>query len=157
MKHILIGLALGVFASTAHGDPELARAFSGAAAELGEETRGAIEGRALPADYGDELARFSVNAARLARWIDDTGRPSDFGCIFRGMAEEAELQLAVIDATHGGETALRRLAALFHDAESVGLAASLSQPGERGRASGAGPDTCAANPAAALQYLTEQP
>lgn len=79
----------------------------------------------LPSDYTADLARFSVIAGRLAVWVDTSGGAKDFGCIYRGMAEEAEVQLDALEmaVTQAQATAaLTRLASLLDDAQSIAVA-----------------------------------
>lgn len=133
-------------------EADLAREWGAKAGMMYEDTAAGLQGAVLPARYEDDLARFAVTADRLGAWIDETGRPHDLGCIFRGMADEAELQLGALSVPASRSAALRRLATMFNDAENIGLAASYARPGEVSEEK-----SCRANPEAALQYLTEQP
>lgn len=157
MKPLCLALCVAFAVPAALADEaDLAREWGAKAGFLYEDTAAGLQSGALPPHYEDDLMRFAVTADRLGTWIDATGRPHDLGCIFRGMADEAELQLDQLQEPTAREGALRRLATLFNDAENIGLAASYAQPGAEGPEVGA-PMSCPANPGAALQYLTEQP
>lgn len=157
MKRLLTVLALIGFANGASASPDLARDWGLAASDLYVDTVHALEGGELPATYEDGLIRFSVTAARLSNWIEKTGGPSDLGCIFRGMSEEAETQLFGIasDTTKGA--ALRRLATLFFDAEKMALAAIQASATHDIHPRPQAPISCIGNPQSMAQYLTEQP
>lgn len=81
---------------------------------------------ASPIDIEDpfyfELEQFSVDALRLSRAIDSSGRPADLRCIFRGMSADAGQRL---DALNTSETAAdqarvyRAIAALMQDAVNI--------------------------------------
>ena len=154
VKLLYLALCLAFIAPGALADEtDLAREWGAKAGFLYEDTAAGLQGGALPPRYEDDLMRFAVTADRLGAWIDATGRPHDLGCIFRGMADEAELQLSQLQTPSTRTAALRRLATMFNDAENIGLAASYAQSGAETDA----PMSCPANPVAALQYLTEQP
>lgn len=157
LKPLGLALCLVLALPTARADEgDLARDWGAKAGLMYQDTVAGLQGTALPARYEDDLARFAVAADRLGAWIDATGRPHDLGCIFRGMADEAELQLGQLETPGARESALRRLTTLFYDAENLALAASYTDAGSDG-AEGSAPASCPANSAAALQYLTEQP
>ena len=136
MKRLFVSLAIiAALPVTAAASPELAGDWGIKAADLHEETSGLIAAidrtgdTAITEDYEIEIARFATAATRLGRWIDGNDGPSDLGCIFRGMAEEGEVQLdALFEAESAGETrdSLVRLAAMFSDAEVIAVAASQS-------------------------------
>jgi hypothetical protein len=107
----------------------------------------------LTATYIDELSVFAGTALKLGSWSDAQSGASDFGCIFRGMAEEADVQLMELEsATSLSETsaALSRLIAMFDDAQSIAAAAAhavrRSEQEKGGNRIAAAP-SCAANPA----------
>ncbi|MCI4645746.1 MAG: hypothetical protein MRY64_13280 [Hyphomonadaceae bacterium] len=156
LKLFFAALCLAALAPAALADEILAREWGAEAGHLYEETAEVLNGAALPARYEDELVRFAVTADRLGNWIDATDRPHDLGCIFRGMADEAEVQLHMLHLPGARQRALRRLATLFHDAESLALAAAYSD-GQSHIASEDEPASCPVNPEAVHQYLTEQP
>lgn len=154
---ILVALPALFSLSPAAASPDLARSWSQHAGVLYGETVNLLETDEVPADYQREVARFSVGAARLAKWVDAEGGPADFACIFRGMAEEADVQLRALKGKTRPDAPLMRLAVLFHDAEGLALAAlSATERGETAP-SPAGTASCSADPRAVRQYLTEQP
>ena len=149
-------LALALFLpGLAVADPALALEWGQRASALHQATSNAIGGEPLAPQFEDSVARFAVTANRLGSWIDATGGAADLGCIFRGMADEAELQLQQVALPEARQPALRRLASLFNDAEAVALAAARAEPTPTLEAEPTG--QCPANPHAAYQYLTEQP
>lgn len=158
MKRLAVVIAvLSYCAQSAAASPELAEAWGEKAAELYQTALALREGAEQTAGFEAEIARFSVTASRLAGWIDDENGPADLGCIFRGMAAEAESQLEALDAGKT-EDALERLTPMFSDAELVS-AAAIQAVGrdtvDNGAEAGAG--TCHARPMARRQYFTEQP
>ena len=79
------------------------------------------------AAYIDDLARFSIIAGRLAVWVDTSGGASDFGCIYRGMAEEAELQIEALESARtraDAKAALTRIATMLDDAQAIAVASA---------------------------------
>lgn len=157
LKQIAVALAVCAFAGPALADEELAGEWGQEARELYEVTVDALQGEPLPETFDTALMRFSVNSTRLGAWIDERGGPSDLGCIFRGMAEEAELQLGVLERNQADEAALRRLATLFYDAEGIALAAINSERDSSGYNQLQHSLSCPADPEIARQYLIEQP
>lgn len=158
MKRLLLALLL-LLAPEAGASPELADQFGLKASGLYEDTVAAANalrsgGDAdLLEDYIDELSVFAGTALKLGSWSDAQAGASDFGCIFRGMAEEADVQLLVLEtASTASEkrTALSRLIAMFDDAQSIAAAASHAArraETERGGTRVAAAPSCAANPA----------
>jgi hypothetical protein len=155
---LLILLVVGKASAT----PELAESWGREArrlhtetsAQLGAETRGAPA--PLRKAYFAEVARFAVTAARLGSWNDAAGGPADFGCIFRGMAEEAELQSAVLETATGASprlAALQRLTSLFDDAAEIADAAAAAV--RQKIADDSIPLPCPANPAAMQALLRD--
>ncbi|MEL6955361.1 MAG: hypothetical protein AAFO88_01840 [Pseudomonadota bacterium] len=154
MKSVLAALALALAGPLAHADQDLAREWSRTAAQLSGEVQEALSGEPLGAQIEDELAKFSVTAARLAHQSE----AEDLACIFRGMAEDTEVQLDRLSQSDERLSALRRLATLLHDAEAIGLAASLKLPNNQTGTSGARvAPACSADAHGTVQYLTEQP
>lgn len=150
----IMSFALAVSLQAA-ASPELAGEWGQKAARLHQQTVAMRAGAPAPDGFEDELARFSVTSARLASWIDSQEGPADLGCIFRGMAGEAEAQLVALES--GGRAgALDRLIAMFSDAELVSAAAirAVSRDDQTGADA---PGTCPAHPFRRDQYFTEQP
>ena len=123
------GFALG----PAHASPETAEHWGAQAQKLYKATAQLLSdlntGRTdgLEEDYLDGLADFSVTAGRLAVWVDTSGGAKDFGCIYRGMAEEAELQLDALETASDkteAHTALTRIATMLDDAQSIAVASA---------------------------------
>lgn len=144
-------------ADRSDASPALAEDWGVEAAALYDATLQAVED-GVTERYMVRVARFGQTAARLADWVDTGGGSAEFVCIFRGFAEEADVQITVLDA--GGTDkrhAMRRLIAMFSDAEIVAAAAVHAMD----RGPDADPDTrpavCPASPAITRQYLTEQP
>lgn len=158
MKRLAVIIALLSYcAQPAAASPELAEAWGEKAGELYQTALALRDGAGETAGFEAEIARFSVTASRLAGWIDHEGGPADLGCIFRGMAAEAESQLEALDA---GKTAvaLERLTLMFSDAELVSAAAIQAVSRETQHVgAGAGVETCRTRPMARRQYFTEQP
>lgn len=157
LKHIAAAIVLGALALPAAADEALAGDWGREAGHLYQVTVASLQGAPLPDDFDDDLVRFSVNSGRLGDWIDTRGGPQDLGCIFRGMSEEAELQLTILEAETDDAPALRRLATLFYDAEAIALAAISSQTDPSGYNQLQHSLSCPADPEIARQYLTEQP
>lgn len=81
----------------------------------------------LEVDYLEGLTQFAIIAGRLAVWVDTSGGAKDFGCIYRGMAEEAELQLETLETVSTQEdaaAALTRIATMLDDAQSIAVASA---------------------------------
>ncbi|WP_300379266.1 hypothetical protein [Henriciella sp.] len=161
MKRMLLALAAAALPFSAAASPELATQWGVKASDLREDTASLISvieasGTVnVPSDFETEIARFSMTASRLGSWIDGNGGPSDLGCIFRGMAEEGEVQLDALDTADSARethTSLKRLAAMFSDAETIAVAAAQSA-GQDGPAAEAGATSCAASADAARAAL----
>ena len=119
LKRLIVPIALAALALPAAASPELAESWGARAAALYTESVGYLdtartgEAPALPDHYLIDLERFSATATRLGTWNDQVSGAKDLGCIFRGMAEEAEVQLTALEAAKSAdasETALKRLA-----------------------------------------------
>ncbi len=156
MKRVvaIISLAFAV-AMPASASPELASDWGKKAAELYDQTVAIREGERAPARYNDELARFSVTASRLARWIDAEGGPADLGCIFRGMADESEAQLGALESGRK-DVAIDRLTLMFSDAELIS-AASIRAVTRNARGADDMTGSCPARPMSRDQYFTDHP
>jgi len=156
-RRIRAGWVVGlvVLATPASASPDLSEEWGQVASTLYEQTVETMRGAPLPDGYEADTARFAATAARLADWAEASGAAADFDCIFRGMTEEADVQLDALGTHADGEAPLQRLAILFSDAEAIAAAAvhASRRPGTAGP--GQAP-TCPASPSTA-QYLTEQP
>lgn len=135
LKRFLLGLTTLALASTAHASPETAEDWGAQASTLYSTTATLLSGlndntnKDLEAEYLDGLARFSVIAGRLAVWVDTSGGAKDFGCIYRGMAQEAEVQLTALEAATTqaeAKAALTRIATMLDDAQSIAVASAYA-------------------------------
>lgn len=146
MKRLILCLAvLGLPFLSAQASPELAARWGEDASalqttvkshirsvEAGIGGRGEVDQR-----FSNQVIRFALDAEKLSRWIDQTPETADLGCIFRGMSEEADLQLEKLEtASTLGETAnaLERLEKLFDDAKAISAAASTAPHGKHSAA-----------------------
>ena len=118
------------FASSANATPEAAEDWGARAGSLYTITAQLLSSADtahntdLEAEYIEGLTQFSTIAGRLTVWVDTTGGASDFGCIYRGMAEEAETQLIALETAHttaDAKAALTRIATLLDDAQSIAV------------------------------------
>lgn len=134
MKRLMLALAL-LIAPAANASPELAETWGAKASMLYQDTAEMLDtlqaGYAMstPTAYEDGLVQFAVTASRLGQWIDQGEGPSDLGCIFRGMAEEAEIQLEALETADDFSTrrdALKRLVVLLDDAQAIAVASAHS-------------------------------
>lgn len=158
MKRLLIAAAIA-FAPIASASPELAEQFGVKAGGLYQVTVSYANqlrtgGDAELSDaYAEELAVFAGTALKLGSWSDAHAGASDFGCIFRGMAEEADVQLTELEeatSTAQKSAALSRLIAMFDDAQSIAAAAAHAarrSGQEKGGNDIAAASSCAVNPA----------
>ncbi len=158
----LLGLAL---AQTAAASPELAEVWGTKAGDLHAQSavlRDANDAH-LPQNYVRELERFAITATRLGTWNDEQGGAADLGCIFRGMAEEAELQLMALEDAKGPaarDVAFNRLVSMFDDAQVISKAAVLAARGESAQtpartADDSIPQPCPANSAVLEALLND--
>lgn len=158
LKPILVVCIIHLCPGFAAADETVSREWSRQAAHLSEDIRGALEGAPLEADVENEIMMFAATAERLARDMTRLEEAEDLVCIFRGMAEEADLQLRLLHMPGMRQDALRRLATLMHDAERIGLAASHIEERTDTRPDAERPPVqCEADPQTSYQYLTEQP
>lgn len=160
MKRLVLSFATLLLAQMAHATPETAEHWGERAESLHVSTLAMLHdvkaGKPtdLSATYVDELTRFAITAGRLAVWVDETGGAEDFGCIYRGMAEEAELQLYALEAAStdaAAATALTRIAGMLDDAQMIAIAsanAARTRP-----ASGVPGGHCPVSTAALSAYL----
>lgn len=156
LKHAFVALMLASSVTPAFASPELAEAWGVKASSLYGETVALLDAAkagetpALTDDYVSELERFAVTAHRLGTWNDTVKGAGDFGCIFRGMSEEAELQLSTIEtavAASERAPALKRLVAMFDDAQIISAAAAHAARNGKSARTDDGPRACPANPA----------
>jgi hypothetical protein len=80
------------------------------------------DGYALSSKFSKNISDFSTLATDLVIHLDAKGGPKDLRCIYRGMAEDAKLQLlALQNAKNAGAQAviLNEMSALFSDASAV--------------------------------------
>lgn len=73
-----------------------------------------------------DLDRFSADAMRLSRAIDEAGGPIDLRCIFRGMSGDAASRLDALNAAATAADQARiyhEISALMHDAAEIAPAA----------------------------------
>lgn len=133
MKRLICACAVLAFPLLAHASPELATEWGSEASDLHAETTVMLtvidigDRPDLKLDYLIKVQRFTSTARKLGKWIDTSKGARDLGCIFRGMAEEGELQLAALDTTPdtpSTRAALARLATMFSDAEVIAIASS---------------------------------
>jgi len=138
LKRITLSLAIIastalILSSPANASPETAEDWGAQASALYRTTAdllnavNANENSNLEDGYLDGLARFSTIAGRLAVWVDASGGAQDFGCIYRGMAEEAELQLEALETATTkieAKAALTRIATMLDDAQSIAVASA---------------------------------
>ncbi|MCA8902617.1 MAG: hypothetical protein KDA53_15360 [Hyphomonas sp.] len=160
LKRLLAPLALAALALPASASPELAELWGVKAAGLYSDTVVLLDeartgaAPALEDGYIIDLERFAVTATRLGSWNDQVSGAKDLGCIFRGMAEEAEIQLGALEGARSvrdRESALRRLVTLFDDAQDISAAAAWAarHGGQLPNANDGAPAACPANPAMA--------
>lgn len=158
---VTAALAAIALTSAANATPATAEDWGSQASALYVETIDLLENikagkqTHLEDTYVARLTRFSVVAGRLAVWVDETGGARDFGCIYRGMSEEAELQLyALEEASSDAEAtqALVRIATMLDDAQSIAVASAYAA--RTGNAQLTQTD-CPASAIALDQYLTK--
>lgn len=138
MKRLaLLALAL-VLAAPAWGE-NLGRVVQSEAARLRSDVDAAksramklpaLKPKALAPELVLDLQRFGLTATRLSVEIDQRGGPTDLRCIFRGMAEETDMQLKAVAAASTGAMqadALTRLSHMLRDAEEIAPAAGAQK------------------------------
>lgn len=133
LKHLLCIAAFACSAATASASPETAENWGVQATEIYQTTSDMLNDintrsfNGIPLNFEDRMIRFAATASHLAIWTDETQNSPDLGCIYRGMAEEAELQLiALEDATSAKSiaAALKRIATMTDDAQSIAVASA---------------------------------
>ncbi|MEO0816873.1 MAG: hypothetical protein AAFX86_06140 [Pseudomonadota bacterium] len=157
LKPILLVCAIYFCPLTASAEAELSTEWSRTAANLSEDVTSALEGEPMDISVEHEIARFASTAERLSRDMSSIEGAEDLVCIFRGIAEDADLQLRMLHMPGKRQASLRRLATLLHDAERIGLAAAHLEARGHTRSEISTPMSCEADPEKAYQYLTEQP
>ena len=162
LKHLISLLLCASMTPVALASPDLAETWGAKAGDLYSSTLVMLDadnGNDLTDDYIVGVERFAVTATRLGTWNDDSHGPADFGCIFRGMAEEAELQLGALETAHSPtdrEAALKRLIGMFDDAQAISAAAAhAARYGVALPVTDSAPKMCAANPAFKDRLLSE--
>ena len=125
---LLLATSALFLAGAANASPALARSWSEEAAELHTRIE-AIDTHTLPYDLRFRLQRFGRTATRLSTsGSDDAPLPEDLGCIFRGMAEETDVQLSAFSGDTSEASRMQaeeRLSKMLEDAVSVGEAAAI--------------------------------
>ena len=134
VKLALSCLAIALVPTEAMASPSLAKAWGEEAASLKSALESSDEGR-LDGALKTRLERFGRTATRLSKTGgDDHPLPKDLGCILRGMAEETENQIEVLDTADtpqaAQEQARSRLVRMLNDAVMVSEASefALSDP-----------------------------
>ncbi len=146
LKHTLFALVLGLATATASASPETAENWGVQASKIYDDAASMITGidqnsfHGLAPDFEDRLIRFASTASYLGGWTDETQNAPDLGCIFRGMAEESELQLIALENAQSAKemkAALGRIATMADDAQSIAVAsAHAGRTGEQVAPSG---------------------
>lgn len=154
LKRLTCLLLCASLSPVALASPDLAETWGAKASDLYGSTLVMLDtgtSSDLADDYIIGVERFAVTATRLGTWNDNSHGPADFGCIFRGMAEEAELQLDALETATSAtdrEAALKRLIGMFDDAQAISAAAAhAARYGAATIATDGAPTMCAANPA----------
>jgi hypothetical protein len=107
------------------------------AAEAAARAQPAAKPQAVTTALSADLQRFGLAASRLSVEIDRRGGPTDLRCIFRGMAEETDKQLAAAGgATTGADQAkaYARLTDMLKDAVEIAPAVGGMPPVKAGAA-----------------------
>lgn len=149
MKRLAIVFMCLVVAPMASASSDLAQSWAAKAGDLYLQTTAQMQANTAPLsdDYVTELERFAYTASQLAVWNDKDGGAKDLGCIFRGIAEDVEVQLDLLiqaPTAREQQNALKRLTALLDDAQQIGPAAAAAA--ERGSSNAEAPAACPANP-----------
>jgi hypothetical protein len=140
MKRLILPIAFAVFVALPAWADTLAQQVQAEAsrllaqvssAEAAAKARPGMKPAPLsPALVGD-LQRFGLTTSQLSVEIDHRGGPVDLRCIFRGMAEETDVQLkAAAAAATGGDqaVALGRLTHMLKDAVEIAPAVGGTAP-----------------------------
>ncbi len=165
MKRILLCLCAFILPLSAAASPELAEEWGVKAGALYSQSVELMEilsrdgDISLKSQYITDLERFALTASKLGSWNDARTGARDLGCIFRGMAEEAELQLDALEnptSDAGQAAALRRLITMFDDAQTIAAAAAAAaRAGITETPANASAHSCPANRAFLEQFGRE--
>ena len=123
MKRLAILLSLALLAvAPARADTLAAQVAAEAkrllaqvsAAQSSVAARPGAKPKPITPDLSTELQRFGLAASRLYSEIDERGGPADLRCIFRGMAEETDKQLAAANTAKTGADQAKALGRITH-------------------------------------------
>jgi len=123
MKRLVVLFSLALLAALPASADTLADQVRAEAARLlTQVTTATNTTKARPAAKPDQVAPalaadlqcFGLAASRLSVEIDQRGGPTDLRCIFRGMAEETDKQLAAASVAATGEVQAQAYARLTH-------------------------------------------
>lgn len=166
MKRFILCVCTFLLPLSAAASPELAEEWGVKAGTLYNQSVELIQTLnrdgeiTLGDNYITDLERFALTATRLGSWNDERTGARDLGCIFRGMAEEAERQLDVLEtpeADGAQAAALRRLVTMFDDAQTIAAAAaSAARAGITETPANASEYSCPANRAFLEQFSNQQ-
>jgi len=143
MKRLLACLAIALFAALpARADTLPGQARAEAArllvqvntAQAAAKAKAGLKPAPLEPAMISDLQRFGLAASRLSVEIDQRGGPVDLRCIFRGMAEETDVQLKAASAAATGAAqsqALGRLSHMLKDAVEIAPAVGGQTPGTK--------------------------
>lgn len=161
MKRLIASFLFAALPLSAEASTDLARQWGLEASRLSTATSELIYavdmGQPVKVTdlYALDIHRFGRTSAELARWIDGSEGPRDLGCIFRGMATEANDQLSVLEADADvleRRESLRRLAGMFADAEIIAIAAQRRSP-STGRIASTVKSVCATDAETVLSHM----
>jgi len=123
MKRLVVLFSLALLAALPASADTLADQVRAEAARLlAQVTTATNAAKARPAAKPDpvapalaaDLQRFGLAASRLSVEIDQRAGPTDLRCIFRGMAEETDKQLAAAGSAATGAVQAQAYARLTH-------------------------------------------
>lgn len=133
LKHLLCATILLCGSATAAASPETAEHWGTQASDIYQDVSQMLRGVddrvyvGIPSEFEAKIVRFASTASHLAVWTDETQASPDLGCIYRGMAEEAEVQLIALEDAQSAKSyqaALKRIAAMADDAQSIAVASA---------------------------------
>lgn len=131
MKRLLAPLAIAlcpVLPACADTLPEQVRAEAARllvqvnTAQAAAKAKAGLKPAALAPEMVGDLQRFGLAASSLSVEVAQRGGPTDLRCIFRGMAEETDVQLKAASAAPTGTAqsqALSRLSRMLKDAVEI--------------------------------------
>lgn len=123
MKRFVVSIALALLTALPASADTLADQVRTEAARLLAQVNAANNAaKARPAEkpqpvapaLSADLQRFGLAASRLSVEIDQRGGPTDLRCIFRGMSEETDKQLAAAAGARTGADQAQAYARLTH-------------------------------------------